>query len=538
MSDVLQWEQLTGETQALLQKAAQTAGITSLTGATGIDLSGFTSLVPVNTPARNNTSAFPRAIAGMGSSIAQWKTWLNINSAQITAAVGADYAGSPTQFQEQDVFAPYKILAKFGRATLDAVAFARNYVDQMAQAELQTLNQLWIAQDMNIINSQNWLLGTPTVATLSSATTGGSIPLSTAVYVRVAVRSGANYFDGGSSLGSAAVTLTTGSGTSTNTVTATVSGGAVKGAVAYDWYVGGSATTTAQYYYGTTTTTSVVITQIPSAAPTTVFGATTGAVGNVVANLPLLSTLLPGHGINPFPNTLGVATAGNGAVPLASLSPADTDLSGNANYYNGVIASTLGDYGTSTGPVVAPGSGTATGATFIDNGGAAPAVSSAGVDILDKINDALWASVPLSPTAYMMNSLQGNEVSKAVLGSSSATTFLPPTDADARTNLAAGGFVGRYVNRAAGGVPVMIEIHPRVPPGTIIARTNRVPFPGSNIGTAFEVRCQYDTMRFDYAANWSPGVAGGGPRYDFDIRSNETLINYAPVAQAIVENVG
>ena len=160
------------------------------------------------------------------------------------------------------------------------------------------------------------------------------------------------------------------------------------------------------------------------------------------------------------------------------------------------------------------------------------------VDILDKINDQIWANVQLSPTAYMINSLQADEISRAILTSGSATTFLPPTDADARTNLAGGGYIGRYINRAAGGVPVMLEVHPRVAPGTIIARTDRVPFPGSNIGTVYEVRCQYDTMRFDYARTWSPGVLGGGPRFDFEVRSNETLINRAPVAQAIVANVG
>jgi len=207
------------------------------------------------------------------------------------------------------------------------------------------------------------------------------------------------------------------------------------------------------------------------------------------------------------------------------------------NYYNGVIASTLGDY-SATGPVT-PGTGTlASGGVFIDNGGNAPALSGGGIDILDKINDQIWANVQLSPTAYMINSLQADEISRAILTSGSATTFLPPTDADARTNLAGGGYIGRYINRAAGGVPVMLEVHPRVAPGTIIARTDRVPFPGSNIGTVYEVRCQYDTMRFDYASTWNPGVLGGGPRYDFEVRSNEVLINRAPVAQAVVANVG
>jgi hypothetical protein len=114
---------------------------------------------------------------------------------------------------------------------------------------------------------------------------------------------------------------------------------------------------------------------------------------------------------------------------------------------------------------------------------------------------------------------------------------LPPTDQDARTNLAGGGYISRYINRSAGGVPVAIEVHPHVAPGTIIVRTDRVPFPGSNIGTTFEVRCQYDTTRIDYASNYNPGVIGGGPRWDFEIRSMETLVNEAPSAQLIIQNV-
>ena len=482
------------ETLALLRKA-QTQGVLVSTGVQGVDLSGLVALIPVNVPARNNTSAFPRTIAGEGSQTAVWRSLLNINAQQASAAVGTDYAGSMTLFDEQDVFAPYRPLAKAGRVTLDAVAVARNYADALSVAELQTLNQLFIAQDMMIINGQAFALPSPATPTLALATTGGSIPASTAVYVKVAARSGANYFDNGlSGPASAAATVTTASTTATNTVSASIP--AVKGAVAYDWWVGGTAGT--QFYYTTTTVASATITFVPTA-------------NQALPHLPLLNQTLP---------------------PSA---PPTADGSFSANYYNGIIASTLGDYG-STGPVT-PGSGTASGATFIDNGGNAPQLSGGGVDILDKINDDLWASVQLSPTAYMVNSLQGDEISKLILNTSSALTFLPPTDADARTNLAGGGYIGRYINRAAGGVPVAIEVHPRVAPGTIVARTDRVPFPGSNIGTVFEVRCQFDTMRFDYAANYNPGSLGGGPRYDFEIRSMETLVNRAPVAQAIVSNV-
>ena len=498
--------QLSRDTLAQLQKAVQSQGFFSNSGIQGYDLSGLTSLVPVNVPARNNTSAFPRTTAPQGNQVAVWRALLNVNANQSDAAVGANYAGTQTEFEEQDVFAPYRVLAKASRVTLDQIAVAKGFADALAVSEIQTLNQLFISQDIHIINSQGWALAVPATPTLTAATTGGSIAASTDVYVKVAARSGANYFVGfasvdgtaattsGASVASAAANVTTSSTESTNSVTASVP--AVQGAAAYDWYVG---TATSQFYYTTTTVASVTIETVPTAAQA------------IPTTLPLLSQLPP------------------------SSTPPTADTSASDNWYNGVIASSLGDYG-AAGPVT-PGSGTSSNATFIDNGGNAPVLSGGGIDILDKINDNIWSQVQMSPTAYMVNSAQGDEISKLILSDASATTFLPPTDADARTNLAGGGFIGRYVNRAAGGVPVPIEVHPHVAPGTIIGRTDRVPFPGSNIGSVFEVRTLFDTMRFNYASALSNGVLGGGPRFDYEIRSYETLVNRAPLAQAVATNI-
>lgn len=513
-------EGVTEETLQAFAKAIQ-GQIGANSGMYGVDLRGRVSLVPANVPARNNTSAFPRTNASEGDTLARWRAWLNVNSSQYSAAVGTDFAGSATQVQEQDCFAPYKLLAKFGRVTVDALAFGRGYIDVLSDMEIQALMQLFIAQDMAIINHQNWALPTIGTVGLATSTTGGSLAATTTYHVRVAARSGANYFEGGSSIVSADASIATGAGT-TNTITATWA--AVKGASSYDVYFGTSAANC--WYYTTVTTGTVTVKTAPTGAPTTVAGAV-GYATDGLAVPPLLSTLLPGQGVAPLAIP---PTAGNGTV----ITSGDTSFS--ANYYNGVIASSLGDYGAS-GPVT-PGSGTASGAVFIDGGGTPLSLSGGGISLLDTINDQLWTSVQLSPTAYMMNSLQGDEISKLIMGSSSATTFLPPTDADARTNLAGGGFVGRYVNRAAGGVPVAIEIHPRVAPGTIIARTDRVPYPASNIGTTFEVRCQYDTVRYDYAASANLGTQYGGPRQDFDVRALETLVNYAPTAQAVAANVG
>ena len=494
-------------------KKAQTEGILFSTGAYGYDLRGLVAQVPVNVPARNNTSAFPRVIAKEGSEAAVWRALLNINSQQTDAAVGADYAASLAKVDLINCFAPYRVLGKAGRVTLDAVAGGRNWADLLAVDTLQTLNQLFIFQDMHIINSQGWSLGSSAELgkpKLVLSKTGGSLPESEKMEVKMAARSGANYFTGTeleeNVFGSGSTEASEGEAVKTEalkTNAIVASHAAVKGAVAYDWYVGKEGGKL--YYYTTTTVAQVTITTLPTKAEA------------LPTNLPLLSS----------------ATPATSTEALAARTIKDSSYSDK--WYNGVIASDLGDYG-AAGPVT-PGKGTPSGATFIDFGGNKITGEGASIGLLDEINDELWASVQLSPTAYMVNSKQADEITDLLLGSSAATVFLPPTDAAARTNLAGGGYVGTYVNKAAGGVQVPIEVHPRVAPGTVIARTDRVPFPGSNIGSVFEVALQYDTMQFDYAANREPGKVGGGPRYDYEVRSQETLVNQAPVAQCVATNI-
>lgn len=493
--------EVTQETLDLVKKS--TEGVLVSTGIQGVDLSGLTSLVPVNVPARNNTSAFPRVTAGEGSQTAVWRALLNINNQQTDAAVGMDYAGTMTKFEEIDCFAPYRPLAKAFRVTLDAIAVARNYADAAATAQLQCLNSLFISQDMHIINSQGWSLGkTANFAkpTLTDNALKGEIVKTKKVTVTYAARSGANYFTGGSTEKSEQESL---EHATTETGSISASWPAVKGAVAYDVFVGEEGKE--QYYYTTVTTASVLITKIPVAA-------------EALPSLPLLSAVAPSKTV----------------ALLAARVVKDTSFS--TNWYNGVLASTLGDYG-AAGPV-RPSTGTASNAVYVDAGGAKITASGSSIAILDQVNAELWDSVQLSPSAYMVNSQQAEEISKLLLESNTAVTYLPATDGSARTNLAGGGYVAQYVNKSAGGTVVNIEVHPRVAPGTIIARTDRVPFPGSAIGNVFEVRNQFDTVLFQYAANYNPGNIGGGPRQDGEVRSMETLINRAPVAQGVISNIG
>jgi hypothetical protein len=136
----------------------------------------------------------------------------------------------------------------------------------------------------------------------------------------------------------------------------------------------------------------------------------------------------------------------------------------------------------------------------------------------------------------MMNANQAQEIANLILAQPSAVTYLQ-TDEAGRVDTVAGGRVGHIVNTAAGGVTVPIEVHPSVPPGTIVARTDQVPFPQANISTTLEVRTLRDMSQFDYATSRVASSAGGGPRKEFEIRSVEAFINRAPVAMGVISNI-
>ena len=469
-------------------KKAQTSGITSTTGIYGVDLTALVQLIPVVTPFRNQIG---RVSSPDGALQTQWRALTNVNNQQPNPAVPFDYAGGLSLVDEQNVFAPYNPIALDGRVTQDSMDLAKGYADALALETINTLNQLMIGEDKLLIGAQNYAL--PAIATpvLQTSTSGGTIAATTAVFVKVQARTGGNYSFGGSAIASSAATITTGSG-STNSVSATVA--AVKGAVAYDWFV--SPNGSAYFYYTTTVINAVTVTAIPGS-------------DNAVPNFPEMSPTVP---------TIAVS-----------------DGSGVDYEFNGLLAGILGDYGANS--VVTPGSGITSGAQWLSLDGAQLAVTGQTIAQFDEILLNLWNSVNLSPTAVMMNAQQAQDVSVGLLANGSAQTYLTVPDADGRANISAGGYVSGYLNNASGGQRIRVEVHPHLPPGTIVFRSDKVPFPGSNINNVFEVRTLRDYSQFNYGANRIPNVAGGGPRTDFEIRSIETLVNRAPVACAVISNI-
>jgi hypothetical protein len=493
-------ENISEETLAAIQKA-QTTGITEATGLYSYDLSGLINLIPVVTPFRDLVA---RKGSPDGNPFAVWRAFMDATDSQPDPSMGFDFAAPEMVFIEQDFQARYKPTGMAVNVTQDSFDLAKGYGDPYANATFQTLNQVLIGDDRKQMCAQSFALKAATAPTLTQNTTGGTIAASTTVYVGVAARTGSGWFWGTGNSQGASTSGESGSGTATNSVSAVTA--AVRGAVCYDWFQSANGTT--WYYYTTTTVNTVTMTSVitsNNAVPT--------GVG--------------------FPD-LTKMWQGSAGVPTFN-SSAD-NASANSKDYDGFIASLSGDYN-GNGQWATAGTGTANPSVWNSLNGAALTLSGGSInEIQEYIFLALWQQVKCSPTAVMMNAVHAQEIADLVLGSSSATTFLQ-TDESGRINVTAGGRVGQMVNTAAGGVTVPIEVHVSLPPGKIIGRTDRVPFPQANITSVLEQRCLRDTAQFEYAVSRIPGVAGGGPRKESEIRTMSAFINRAPVAMAVLDCV-
>ncbi len=491
-------ENISAETLESIKKA-QTTGILVGTGITGYDLSGLISLIPVRTPLFDRVTR----TSGTGSDNASWKALLNINNQQPSPFSGREGGGKKVKFNESDVFAKYQPLRLAGQYTLDSRDFAKDYADVKALAVAGTMNQWKIAANKAYHGAQAFALPTIATPTLVDVASGGTIATATAVYVKVAARSGQNYYwpnaDGtaGSGVASAAANLTTGGGAG-HSITATVA--ETKGAFAYDWFVGPSAGTL--YYYTTTTINKATITALP------------GANATSAPKIPGLTTVVP-------------------TAPAVADTTIGKDDLGNISAFNGLHATLFGDY-SATGGLVTSGTGTASGATLLSLDGSKLTLGGQGVTEIDTLLQGIWEASDTSPSALIMNGRQAKDIASRVFSAGAASTFLTPTP-DNRIGVTAGGSASQYVNPLTGDV-IPIVVDPHAPVGRITAIRDTVDYPNSGISNVFEARTLRDVSQWDYAVSWKEGSTGG-PAEVWDVSSIETFVNRAPVACGVLSNI-
>ncbi len=497
---------VTEDTFQMIKSA--TSGIDTTTGIAGVDfIRDIMSWVPVDTPFFNTV---PRG-AGQGSVAVFWETLQNINALQSNGAVQNNYAAPIAQIQNQYTYSPYAEIGQGGRVTLSAIGQGTDYADVLAVDTLQTINQLLITLEINQLNSQSFPLPTIGAVTPVASTSGGSLATGT-VYIKCAARSGVNWYYGGSSIasGEASVAVTGPSASVSASVPAVI------GAAGYDWYIGSA--TGAQFYYTTTPVNSVLITSMPTTA----------------AHVPTAYAGLAGS-YGP-----GAPIVGPTAVPT-------TDTSYESYWQNGLTASILGDWSSSpdqlmtSGAVanlVTPGTGISQGAYYQSLNGGQLSVSGAALEQIDQMNLSIYNTYQVTPSRMLMGAQVLTDIANAVLDNPQAVTWLEIDDETKRAKGVAGGHVATYLNKTVNGKPIPMHLMPYLPPGKIVSVIDSLPFPGSNITSALQVRTNYDFFRFDYGANRQAATEDGGPRYDFEIRSRQAFVNKAAGVMGILDDIG
>lgn len=497
-------QQITEQTMEIIAKA-QTTGFNASTGLYSYDLSPeLLSLIPVVIPFRDFV---PRKKSTDGNKFAVWRAIMDATSSQPDPSAGFDQAAGQIVTIEQDFQAVYKPTGLGDSVSQDSIDLATGFDDPFAVSIFNTLNNVLIGDDRKLIGAQSFPLPTAGAPVLTASTTGGTIPATTVVYLAAAGRTGSGYYYGsGNGRATASASVTT-AGTGAAAVSAIVP--SVKGAVAYDWFYSTNGSTF--FYYTTTSTNVVTVTKVISANQA------------LPTNLASLSNVWASVG---------------GAIPTVNL--AADNGSANANDYDGFLSTLSGDYN-QYGQFVQAGTATVNPSTNVSLDGAALSLSGGTItQIVQNLFLPIFNKTFLSPTVLMMNAAQAYEIAILVLGSTAATTFITTASPD-RISTTAGGRVGKIINPFGagntGGIEVAIEVHPAVPPGTIIARTDRVPFPNANISSVLEYRALRDTNQFDYGVSRAAG-AGGGPRRQYEIRSLGAFVNRAPVSMGVLQNVG
>ena len=472
---------------------AWTQSANPVAGLTAYDLEGpAKTLYPVLSPLRN---MIPR-VPAKGGIQANWRAVTGINVAGLSAGVSQGNRGGIIATTLKEYMAAYRGIGLEDYVTFEADYAAGTFDDVKARA-VEGLLRAFMIQEERIILGGNSAAGLGTTATpiVTTATTGGSIPNSTTVSVicvaltlegflngsvaggipaqvsRTNADGTVDIYGGGSARKSAAASVATGGAGGTHVVNATVT--YPRGAVAFAWFWG--------------------------AAGAETLGAITG--------------------INSVQITVA---AGTGTQTAASMPASDQSV--NAFVFEGLIPQlaepTSGAYYKALPTGVA---GTGTPLTN-DNAG--------GIVEIDDALASFWEVSRLTPTAIWVSAREMNNITKKVLANPGGTGAIRYV-ADMGRNMTGGGVaVTSYLNRYGMGAAreIPINLHPYMPPGTIMFTSNEPPYPLSNIGNVLQIR----ERRSYYQIEWPLRTR----KYEYGIYADEVLQNYFPPSMGLIQNVG
>lgn len=291
--------------------------------------------------------------------------------------------------------------------------------------------------------------------------------------------------------------------------------GSLSGSTQYD--LGVSALTLYGYLNGATGASSADETDAALLQPTTGSGKTSldltwtavrGAVAYNVYAAAHSATL-------KYSGTTTTNTYHLSAIPGSGHAPNGSDLTADALSFDGVIPQ-----------VEVSGSG----AYYKSLDGAALTGDNAGgVAEIDTMLKSLWDNSRIGPTLLLVNSQEAMNITKKVMANGSTTTLRQTVSVGADGVVTAGLVVSDYLNKFTGPRNIPIEIHPYLPPGTIIAISERLPFPRSNVPAPFAVDVRREYTQYDWAIT--------ARKWEYGVYGTECLKVYFPAGCGVLANV-
>lgn len=468
-------------------------------------------------------SRLPRVPADGGNAY-HWKRIVGINVGGISSGVSEGNRGARIAIQEQDLTAAYKTLGLESSVTFEARLGSRNLNPEALGISVQSaLRSLMIDEEKILINGNASLpLGTtPTPTIVLGAVTGvtGSLPAN--IYVSCVALSGfgvvgytpynsatstggvpgqvtkqnadgtTDTYGGGSSHPSAIATAAP-----TGTVCATCTVTPVVGATGYAWYVGASNAPASMYLAGLTPSNQVIISHVPAST-----------------NQPLSAIYVSG---SPVDNSTDILVP-DGVLP---------------QIFGAVMGPSPGQF-MATNPMLPTGVSLSQGGSIVYQGATANTgltITGSTIFEFDAVLRAAYDQYKLGFDRILMSSVDMlNSFGVMLNQGSAANIYRILFDADQETGrIVAGRKVTSYMNKFFNNT-LDVEVHPYLPPGTIIFWSDRSPYELSGVANILESRVRQDYYQIQWP--WK------SRRYEYGVYVDEVFSMYFSPAFAVITNL-
>jgi hypothetical protein len=500
--------QITQDTLALMKGALSAPNddisktITTGSGLVAFDLQAPSkNLYPIFTPLRNK---LPR-VSGNGGTATNWRVVKSIVGSGFDSQgwIPEGQRSGRMSYNTATLAASYVTIGEEDAVTFEAVNAGKSFEDVRATMSMRLLQKMMLKEENAIIGGNTSLqLGTVGTITAAAAGTGATLPaLTYSCYCVALTQEG--FYNSSVATGVATTKVVTGAdggtytingGSSAKSAQATqaitlgqvlsLSVAPIRGAVAYAWFVGAAASEQLQ-------------------AITTINSATFSA--------PL-----------------------TGAAQLASAITADNSTNTTTPAFDGLLTTAFKS--ASGGYFLQMASGTAGTGTPLTSSGRGSVVE------IDTMLQAMWDNYQLGATVIYCNSQEIKNITNKVMaaaGSGSLLRYGAPLGDGTKPadgmpyGVVAGGVINSYFNpfMPNGGAIIPVKIHPKLPPGTILAYCEELPiyYQNNEVSNVAEIKTRQDYYQIDWPVR--------SRQYETGVYAEEVLAVYCPFAFATITNI-